>query len=841
MQKEAKARIKINRLLEEAGWRLLPSSEGRATVALESNVKFDDLGEDFEKTKHGFVDYLLLDDGGFPLALLEAKSEDLDPLVGKEKARSYAKSQKVRYVLLSNGNVHYFWDKDFGNPVRIHRFPPQAALLSRKAFVTDAARLVREKVESDYVALTQNPKYAQDPRWPDEKRRNDFIKETGLRFLRRYQLVAVHSLQEAVSEGKNRFLFEMATGTGKTLVAGAVCKLYLRTGNARRVLFLVDRLELENQARKNLTAYLQPDYSTVIFKENREDWRKADIVVTTVQSIYHDSKYLKLFAPTDFDLVISDEAHRSISGNSRAIFEYFSGAKLGLTATPRDYLKNLDERQLLISDPREWERRVLLSTYKTFGCESGTPTFRYTLADGVSDGYLIDPVAIDCRTEITTQLLSDTGYAVVKTTEDGTEQEVVFTHRDYFRSFFSEQTDPEFARVFLREALRDPVSGEVGKSIVFCVSRKHAARMTQLLNEAAHAMFPGKYQSDFAVQVTSGVEGSQQMAIAFANNNLNGHTTFLEGYKSSKTRVCVTVGMMTTGYDCEDLLNICLMRPIFSPTDFVQIKGRGTRTFEFRHAVRRDGQEAEVRKKKERFKLFDFFANCEYFEEKFPYDEVIKLPPPRKDRAPVEATTAPIAADRSASVDVPDPLKTMEILTFEGDVMRVDRELYVDSFETRVRDLYARDTEFKAAVDSGDYEQMKQIVEARVLSKSESNYTLDSVSQGYRADRRLRLHEILDRIFGKIARFKTREEIAQEEFDKFVVATDISSQLYYEAREFFKSYVLNEPFREAVNSRDFASFAGDPSMTEVLQTLGKDRIQGIADYIRENAVLRILD
>jgi type I restriction enzyme R subunit len=840
MQKEAKARIKINKLLEEAGWRFLPSDEGRATVMVEGNVRFDDLGENFEKAKHGFVDYLLLDDAGFPLAVLEAKSEDLDPLVGKEKARRYAKSQKVRYVLLSNGNVHYFWDKDFGNPARIHRFPPPAALLSRKAFVADKERLVREHVERDYVVLTQNPNYALDPRWPNEKQRPDFIKETGLRFLREYQLDAVHSLQDAVRKGKSRFLFEMATGTGKTLVAGAVCKLYLHTGNAKRVLFLVDRLELENQAYKNLTAYLQPDYSTVIFKENREDWRKADIVVTTVQSIYFDSKYLKIFAPTDFDLVISDEAHRSISGNSRAIFEYFSGAKLGLTATPKDYLKNLDERELLISDPREWERRVLLSTYKTFGCESGTPTFRYTLADGVRDRYLINPIAVDCRTEITTQLLSNTGYAVVKTTEDGAEQEVVFTHRDYFRSFFSEQTDPEFARTFLKGALRDPLSGEIGKAVVFCVSRKHAARMTDVLNKLAMQMFPGKYQSDFAVQVTSDIEGSQQMAIAFANNNLNGHTTFVEGYKSSRTRVCVTVGMMTTGYDCEDLLNICLMRPIFSPTDFVQIKGRGTRTFEFRHVVRREGQEAETRHAKQNFKLFDFFANCEYFEEKFPYDEVIKLPPPRKDRAPTVETTT-IVADRRTSVDVPDPLKTMEILKFDGDVMRVDRELYVDKFEAQVKDLYAQNDEFKTAVDNGDYEQMKQIVEARILNKPDTNFTLDSVGQGYRADRRLRLREILDRIFGKITRFKTREEIAQEEFDKFAIATDFSSQLHYEAREFFKSYIMNEPFRDAVNSRDFASFAADPSMTEILHALGRVRIEKIADYIRENAVLRVFD
>src|SRR5207245_577279 len=139
-----------------------------------------------------------------------------------------------------------------------------------------------------------------------------------------------------------RFLFEMATGTGKTLTAAAIIKLFLRSGNAGRVLFLVDRLELEDQAKKAFAAVLANDYKTVIFKENRDDWRKAEIVVSTVQSLLSNNKYQQSFSPTDFDLIISDEAHRSIGGNSRAVFEYFIGYKLGLTATPRDYLKKLD-------------------------------------------------------------------------------------------------------------------------------------------------------------------------------------------------------------------------------------------------------------------------------------------------------------------------------------------------------------------------------------------------------------------------------------------------------------------------------------------------------------------
>ena len=198
-----------------------------------------------------------------------------------------------------------------------------------------------------------------------------FIHANSLRFLRDYQLRAVHALQRSVQDGNDRFLFEMATGTGKTLTAAAIIKLFLRTSNASRVLFLVDRLELEEQARKVFNGLLSSDFTTVVYKENREEWRSAEIVVSTVQSLMFNNKYQGLFSPTDFDLVISDEAHRSISSNARAVFDYFVGYKLGLTATPKDYLKNADNTGRSVRDPREVKRRLLLDTYRAFGCESG--------------------------------------------------------------------------------------------------------------------------------------------------------------------------------------------------------------------------------------------------------------------------------------------------------------------------------------------------------------------------------------------------------------------------------------------------------------------------------------
>ena len=336
MSKEAKARIKINKLLEEAGWRFFDNKDGQANIILENNAKLtqtqlDEQGDDFEKTTNGFIDYLLLDNKGFPFIVLEAKKEEINPLAAKEQARKYAQSQNCRFIILSNGNLHYFWDLQRGNPNIISKFPLPEAVEGYTNFKPNSNTLTNETVNADYIVKTQKPDYEKDPRYIDDTQRPAFIEENKLRFLRKYQVRAIERIQEEVKEGKDRFLFEMATGTGKTLTSAAVIKLFLRTGNARRILFLVDRLELEDQADKAFKEYLRNDYKSVIYKENRDDWRHAEIVVSTVQSFLFKNKYKRIFQPTDFDLVISDEAHRSIGGNSRAVFEYFIGYKLGLT------------------------------------------------------------------------------------------------------------------------------------------------------------------------------------------------------------------------------------------------------------------------------------------------------------------------------------------------------------------------------------------------------------------------------------------------------------------------------------------------------------------------------
>jgi len=646
---------------------------------------------------------------------------------------------------------------------------------------------------------------------------------------------AIHALQQAVKDGKDRFLFEMATGTGKTLTAGAVIKLFMFTSNASRVLFLVDRLELEDQAWKALTAILSADLKTVIFKENRDDWNRAEIVVSTVQSFLFNNKYQTLFSPTDFDLVISDEAHRSIGGNARAVFDYFIGYKLGLTATPRDYLKKFNKNNPTTRDPRELERRLLLDTYRTFGCEDGQPTYRYSLLDGVKDGYLINSTVVDARTEITTELLSEQGFVVTIQDEEGEEQEETYKKREFEKRFFSDATNQLFCKTFLENALRDPVSGEVGKSIIFTVSQTHAGKVAQILNEMADKMFPGKYQSDFAVQVTSGIqEDAQRFTINFTNNNLLGSANFNDTYRTSKARVCVTVGMMTTGYDCSDILNLGLFRPIFSPTDFIQIKGRGTRKHDFRDQLFDDALKDIIKEpEKTAYKLFDFFANCEYFEEEYNYDQVIKLPKPKeKGGGGGEGPVVTGGTYEHLGDDILSSIKE-EAIGYEG--MKIDR-MFFEKFEDRIRE-----NDFVAAsVQAGQWDRVIDYVNREIFDKPTEYYSLDKLRKAAAVDRRLTLREILEKVFDLIPRFKSKDELLEEEFAKFV--SDYKpeeSDAIPAIKNYFKAYATSDQLRHIIDSKQFTDLATNSAFsTPDLKAVPEKYRTIIPEYIKDYVSLK---
>ena len=806
-ENEPLARIKINRLLEESGWRFEDTDLGPANIALEAGVKYKDLGDDFENAvtsdgRRGSVDFMLLDKDKKPLVVLEAKRKDIEPLAAKEQARNYARNCGARFVILSNGNIHYFWDTKHGNPETITRFPTPDSISQFKNYEPNTNELASLEVNQNYIISTQMPNFASDPDFKDLNKVVNFFKKNNLKQMRPYQVQALKSIQEAAKNGSQRFLFEMATGTGKTLISAAVIKMFLMSGNARRVLFLVDRLELEEQAYKAFVQYLGKDYRTVIYKDNRDSWATAEVVVSTVQTFLAGDRYKKEFSPTDFELVISDEAHRSIGGNSRAVFEYFVGFKLGLTATPKNYLRGIDSGNS--NDQREYERRLLVDTYRTFGCEPGHPTYSYDLEKGSNEGYLIKPTIVDARTNITTELLSDEGYAVRIADESGTEVEARFTGKDYEKKVFNEETNIAMCQALIENGLYDPVAKELGlnlfgKTIVFAVSQKHAARLTNILNKIASTKWPDIYgESDFAMQVSSDVSDAQQMTINFANNRLGGQANRPEGYETSKTRVVVTVGMMTTGYDCQDLLNVALMRPVFSPSDFVQMKGRGTRKWIFEYDNYSDIQ---LGIEKEKFKLFDYFATCEYFENDFNYDEKIKLPNPSAGIGGGTIDGGGTHKIGEIDLSTADEIATLTE-TSEGVIMRIDRE----GFKTALHEDVLSNAVLSNLWKNGDRQAAEEYVKTHVLDKPKNFLNLERIRKVFNVDRRISVKEFLEVAFGEKEGFEMKDELLESEWDKFMEVHSVDLPHYQPVKNFFKAFIVDDEVRDIVKSNQLARF-----------------------------------
>ena len=819
MQKEAKARIKINNLLQASGWRFFDDETGAKNIEVEGNVNLESLGDDFEHGK-GFIDYLLLDTKGFPLAVLEAKSQSKDPVIGKKQAEDYAKAKRCRFVILSNGDTHYFWDLNQNAEKIILKFPTQKDL-TKLLTATTAMPLSGIDVKDDWIMQSQGA-----------------VAETDRKKLRDYQLEAIKTISKNFDSGNRRFLLEMATGTGKTLLAAALIKLFLKTGNASRILFLVDRIELADQADQNISSYLK-EYNIAIFKENKEQAIQNQVVIATIQSLSYNQNYLKYFSQFDFDLLISDEAHRSIYGNNRAIFEYFEGVKIGLTATPKDYLKGIDEKKLIETDPRKLEKRVLQDTYKTFGCESGEPTFRFDLKDAVTHKppYLVNPVIYDKRSDKTNQMLSEEGWQDAFVDEiTGEQVEETFKIRQLERKVFSDSLNRLIVEEFLKTAKTDPITGEVGKSIIYCISQNHASKIARILNEAADKNWPGKYSGHngvFARQITSNVVGSQELTKKYRNDQLG------------NTRIAVTVNMMTTGYDCTDLLNVVLMKPIFSVSDFVQIKGRGTRPHAFKNEL--TGQIIE----KDSYHLIDFFGICEYFNQKYDYKEPLKISADRGIKStPVftkkqkqesatrpESAEIPIAVAHGKFIYVgTDFLVRDNRLEVGPDCMKVDREAYRSHFEQSVKDLMGTDKEFESALVNNNVDETERIAKEKLLEKPKYYFSLESLRKAYQTSNGLA--DFLRKAAGRISKLPDKFDRMNQGFEEFKL---VYSSTPYEKLNYFENiyqcYLTSLDYRHALekgnlNVLDDQTFGGNVPIGRV----NRDEVEKVVDYIKESKI-----
>ena len=825
MNNEPTARIKINNLLISSGWKFFDDDEGEANISLEAHAKISentltDMGEDFENISNGYIDFLLLDNNSKPLLVLEAKKSSLHPLDGKEQARKYANSLNVKYIILSNGDSHYFWNLDKGNPEIIHRFPTPTSIQEERIFSEKDKKSLNEiNIDEFFLANVQNNNFQEDPEYKNKASRNDFIKNNDLTFLRKYQIEAIQAIQKEFDEGKKRFLLEMATGTGKTTLAAAIINLFFKTNNAKRALFLVDRIELEKNAFPNLHKHLSNDLDVEIFKLQSNNWRSLDVVISTTQTLLSRNKYLSLFSHTDFDLIISDEAHRSINGNARAMFEYFDGYKIGLTATPKDYLKNLNLTGLDSSNQKVMEQRELHDTYRTFECTNREPTYRYSLADGVRDGFLVNPVLYDLRTEITTQLLSDEGLEIEfnDSDEDPEKQtKKVFRMENLEKTIVDENTNKAMCEALFKHLKKDPVTEEIGKTIIFCVSQDHARKITQYMNEYVETYYPDQYSSDFAVQITSRIPNNSKMSENFKHNNLNGKSKWIKDYDTSKTRIVTTVSMMSTGFDCTDLLNVVLMKPIFSPASFIQHKGRGTRIEKFKYPLK-ENKFIE----KDTFHLIDFFGVCEYFEEKYDYSEPISQPPKSSGPAGGGGETIPVT---KLEIFDEDELVNIEKTHVPDEGMKVDQKLY-STYKESIKD----DKEVSDVFMNNGLKEAASFVNKKY--EQEIIGILNYLEDENVLNRRVSVEELVESIFLFESRIKSKNQLINDEYTKFIKSNPVELDHEKAIKYFFHLYSSDSEFKKIIKEKDFQTVLNQyPFSVDELELISS-LIPHIQEYI----------
>jgi type I restriction enzyme R subunit len=678
-QNEAFSRIRIDSALRDSNWNL----EDPRQVLFEHH------------TSGGRADYLLKDGMGRVLCVLEAKREDIDPYDAKEQARGYAENLKAPFIILSNGREHWFWNyerSDQRDAYRIERLP------SRQ----DMERLRLKNLQPPRPLSSEiiTPEYLRHLK-------SDLT-------LRRYQIEALDKIAEPFdTNGQRKFLLEMATGTGKTLLCAALIRRFLMTRNAERVLFIVDRIELAKQTIEDFAVVL-PEFKPVIYKTARRNGELlgSSVVIATIQSLMTDRRYREEFTPFYFDLVINDEAHRSIYGDAREVVQFFQATRVGLTATPKAYLKNVNVEQLAEENPKGLEARQLRDTYHYFGCKPGFPTYRYDIIDAVKDPegpFLCLPKIFDLRSDITTQALEESGWSVYIN-----EQEESFKIQDLERKIFTPARNRLMCEAFLKNAQRDP-EGKIGKSIVFAVNQKHATALTKLFNEL---------QPNIAVTITSRITEASTIAKEFRDGN-------------RKERIAVSVDMLSTGYNCRDLLNIGLMRPIFSPTEYIQIKGRGTRLYTF--------QVGHTAYEKKCFFLLDFCAVAEYFQEKYDYTEPLKVPR-EKERRKSSATT--VAVDETSTTgegsgksagerrEIPtwegtDTLVSQEIHVIGPDGEKVDVMTFRGSYENDIKQFVETTPDLKAAVEIEDDDAIETIVTQQFYNRPEMFYSPDKLILSY--------------------------------------------------------------------------------------------------------------
>ncbi|MBE6911060.1 MAG: DUF4145 domain-containing protein [Ruminococcaceae bacterium] len=530
-------KLYIDAMLDDAGW-----IEGKNWI---NEVELPGMPN---KSEVGYADYVLYDDTHKPLAVIEAKRTCKDPKIGRQQAKLYADILENQYgrrpaIFLTNGFETRLDDGQY--PER------KVSTIYSKRDLEKMFNLRRMRTSLKNVMVD---------------------KEIAGRY---YQEGAIKAVCDAFDrKNRRKALLVMATGSGKTRTVIALCKVLLDHGWVKNILFLADRTSLVTQAKRAFTNQL-PDLSVTNLCEDKDNFA-AHCVFSTYQTMYNcidevKDEEGKLFTSGHFDLLICDEAHRSIYNKYRDIFNYFDAPLVGLTATPKDEIDK--------------------NTYEIFELQNGVPTYGYELSQAVKDGYLVDFMSVESRFKFIEQGIT---YDEL-TDEEKEEYESYFTDEhgnvpDKINSsalnewVFNRDTIRQVLDILMNEGLKVDYGQKLGKTIIFAKNHKHAERIYEIFNEE-YPNHPG-----FAQVI---------------DNTINYAQTLIDDFSDPKKlpQIAISVDMLDTGIDVPEVLNLVFFKKVMSKAKFWQMIGRGTRLCE----GLLDGTD------KEKFYIFDFCGNFEFF------------------------------------------------------------------------------------------------------------------------------------------------------------------------------------------------------------------------------------
>ncbi|MFG6563586.1 DEAD/DEAH box helicase family protein [Sulfitobacter sp. 1A13421] len=502
----------IDNLIAASGWSVATGEASTREVVKEMEV-----GGQPTTSGKGYVDYVLLDADGAPLAVIEAKKTSVEPELGRKQAMLYADALEKQFgqrpvVFYTNGYDIWMWDDAAGYPPRkVFGYYSKDSLQYLVKF--------QRKSRKDLKLLVPQERIVD----------------------RLYQIEAIKRVSERFADKHRKALIVQATGTGKTRVAIALVELLIRAGWAKRVLFLCDRKELRKQAKNAFTDYLDSEPIRVV--NSRVTGNATErIFISTYPAM------LKVYQSFDvgfFDLIIADESHRSIYNIYGDLFHYFDSLQVGLTATPVNF--------------------VTRSTFGLFNCEGKLPTFNYDLEDAVGEKHLVPFEVIDHTTQFLREGITLDGLSQTQIEELEAQGEdpnsYDYSSEQIDQAIYNRDTNRVIIRNLMENGIRDANDQTIGKTIVFARNHEHAILLCKLFDK----MYP-QYGGKFCQVIDNYDPRAESLIDDFKGTGTNSELT-----------IAISVDMLDTGIDVPEIVNLVFAKPVRSPVKFWQMVGRGTR------------------------------------------------------------------------------------------------------------------------------------------------------------------------------------------------------------------------------------------------------------------------